>query len=190
MIVLACALVAPAHAGSDYRWHDRFFFGLGVGGVSSELDSEDSRALVLGYDVSYWHNDYFGLRLATESSSVADDWGLDVFGAVPLRYVQLYGGPHLGLRNAESVDDGVTGQLHLVLGVQAYLGRNGRLFLQLQDPPVDALRVSAHHADVLMAGLRWSPDFVHRARPLNKLDMIYVPMMLTFAIWGLSSASQ
>ena len=26
---------------------------------------------------------------------------LDVFGALPLRYVQLYAGPHLGLRNPE-----------------------------------------------------------------------------------------
>lgn len=190
-LALLCAIARPAHAGSDYRWHDRFFFGIGAGGVdTSTIDPAGGRELTFAYDVSYWHNDFFAMRAGIELSPYADDWGLDVFGAVPLRYVQLYAGPHLGLRNTRNVSNGVEGQLHLVIGVQGYLGRNGRLFLQWEDPPVDELRLGDQHADVVMAGLRWSPDVFHSARPTFKIDAVWLSMTLSLAVWGIASASQ
>jgi hypothetical protein len=193
-LALICALAGPASAGSDYRWHDRFFFGAGGGVVTLGVDQgvpEGTREGTYTFGISYWHDDYRGLRMSTSWSPFADAWGLDLLGAVPLRYVQLYAGPHLGLMNPEGHTTGVDLDVHLVLGAQVYLGRNGRLFVQWDDPPVDALRVVGDlHADALTAGLRWSPDFFHQARPLNKLDMVYTTMVVTFAVWGLASVSQ
>lgn len=102
--------------------------------------------------------------------------------AVPLRYVQLYAGPHIGFR---TVSDDTEGDIHLLAGAQLYLGRNWRLFAQCDDPP--GLRLGAHHATVVAGGMRWSPDFWKSARPVNKFDGVWWTVALTFVTWGIAS---
>src|SRR5688572_26116260 len=98
-LALVCLLSSPARAGSDYRWTDRFFWGVGFGVVQPMEEpppSEQRRRGAVDFEISYWWSDFVGARVALVGSDYAADWGLDLFGAVPLRYVQLYGGPHLG----------------------------------------------------------------------------------------------
>jgi hypothetical protein len=187
-IALVAASAAPARAGSDYRWHDRFFWGLSGGAVA--VAEGAPREGAGGFEVSYWPEDHVGVRIGWTSSAFADDWGVDLVAAVPLRYVQLYGGLHLGLRNVRGLDEGDDAVLYPLVGAQAYLGRNGRLFVEWVDAPVEPLRLGSLHADTISGGLRWSPDFFHRAHPLNKIDMVYCATWMTFLVWGIASAAQ
>jgi hypothetical protein len=110
--------------------------------------------------------------------------GVSMCCAVPLRYVQLYGGPHIGLRT--SFDD-TEWDVHLMVGAQAYLGRNVRLFVQLDDLPVEPTRLGPFHEYAVFGGLRWSPDYWKSMRPINKIDTVWWTMALTFVGWGVAS---
>jgi hypothetical protein len=193
MRVVAClalmAISSIAHAEGDYRPTDRFFWGIQGGAVVEEMASGPgvmgtSASGGFGFDISYWGNDFFALRMAWQHTSYADDWGLDVLGAVPLRYVQLYGGPHIGYRTASGDTEP---DVHLLVGAQAYLGRNVRLFAQLDDVAIDVARLGPFHRTAVYGGLRWSPDYWKSMRPVNKADTVWWTMALTFVCWGVAS---
>lgn len=190
LLVVLLSIPRVAMAGADFRATDRFYFGASAGAVVDEPARPDVPAVIhggWGFDISYWGSDFFAVRMAMQHSGYADDWGIEPLAAVPLRYVQLYGGPHFGLRTSFT-DTAMDG--HAVVGAQAYLGPKLRLFVQLDDVPLDALRFGPHHQYSVFGGMRWSPDFFHSARPANKFDSVWWTMSLTFVVWGLASLAQ
>jgi len=186
LVVLASS--ANAGAEGDYRPTDRFFWGVQGGAVLGEpmtgAGTETALYGGFGFDISYWGTDYFALRMAWQHTSYADDWGLDVLAAVPLRYVQLYGGPHIGFRTSYGDTEP---DLHALVGAQAYLGRNVRLFAQLDDVAIDVMRAGPFHRSAIVGGVRWSPDYWKSMRPVNKVDTVWWTMALTFVCWGVAS---
>jgi hypothetical protein len=184
VVLLACA-TRTTHAGGDNRPGDRFFFGL-AGGVTG--DASAAGAL----DTSYWPSDYVGMTFGASfagtnasgatPSSADTDLGSSVVLAVPLRYVQPYGGLWAGF--ARAVLNGKGTGLNLdyepVLGMNAYLSRNLRAYVQWRpivihagDPTMDA------SANVLVVGVRWSPDLFHSARTVNKVDAVWGTIALS-----------
>jgi hypothetical protein len=188
MIAASLGLAAPAAARGDYRPGDRFFWGMAAGQVDI-ADGGNHPSTVVAPEISYWPNDYFGGVMRVGISSHVADWGTLAVGAVPLRYVQPYAGVFLGFISLKE-EDGVDAHGHVVLGINAYLGRNLRLFVQWEDPKVAALRIGHAHVDTLIGGIRWSPDFYHSARVANKIDGVWWSMLATFAAWGIAVAAQ
>lgn len=176
MPLLLCTTRAAAEP--DYRPSDRFFFGVS-GGVA---DMPTGAAVPAGgYETSYWPNDYVGLSTVV-SLTAGDAYTYDVGGqlaiALPLRWIQPYGGAMAGWR---TTPDDVSARVHVFGGLNAYASRNVRLFVELRDPAITL--VGASHQPVVVAGLRWSPDWFHRARPVTKIDMVWWSTLLAVGLW-------
>lgn len=188
-VVLVC-VAGVAHAEGDNRPGDRFFFGL-YGG-STEGGGAG------GYEVSAWPNDYLGITAgtsvvtagqldATTPSSTTFEWGATVFGAVPLRYIQPYAGGWLGFARTslDGVGTGFHTDIHPVVGVNGYVTRNLRLYVQWR--PVTVHRgidgMDDPNTDLYAVGLRWSPDAFHRARTVNKIDLVWGSVTFSGLLW-------
>ncbi len=201
---IACVLCwsRGAPAQPDNRPGDRFFFGprIGIAGSSPDLVAPpgfDLGGLSVGYETSYWPNDYLGfgfdfqlVQIPANQDRPAGtniDLGLPLLVGVPLRYIQPYAGVWLGLAHTylDGVGLGVRAAWCPVAGVNGYLNRNLRLYLQWQSVSFD-YGVSAH-APLVTAGVRWSPDFFHRTRPVWKFQTVWWSLLGTFTMWGVSS---
>jgi hypothetical protein len=183
----------PASAQPDYRPSDRIFFGVGGGSAGLLGPSPEGAHAELVLEVSWWPNDFFGLMTDAHLSGFADDWGVTPVGALPLRYVQLYGGAFLGFRNEHEAATGrpprgVDRHAHLVMGMNGYVSRNLRVFVQWEDPPV--ARLGAVHRQAVIGGFRWSPDAWHQARPTNKIDFVVWMIDVVFLSWMVASVAQ
>jgi hypothetical protein len=186
-----CALISTrAAANPDHRPQDRFFFGLSFGSTANP-DMDGSYQPAVGYETSYWPNDWIGMgTLTTLSQSMTYDWGGELMIAAPLRYVQPYIGAHFGLRTATDRD--IAGRVDLFAGVNIYASRNLRVFGELRDIPDFDYRdlTGGTHEELVMAGLRWSPDWFHSARNITKIDTLWWSTVLTFTAWGVASLAR
>lgn len=192
-VVMLLSLSTRVSAEPDNRPGDRFFFGIGGGSAGLLGPSPEGAHAEVVAEVGWWPNDYFGLMTDTHLSSFADDWGVTPVGALPLRYVQLYGGAFLGFRNEHEAATGrpprgVDRHAHLVAGLNGYLTRNLRVFVQWEDPPV--ARLGAVHRQAVVGGFRWSPDAYHRTRTTNKIDLVVWTIDILFLGWVVASAAQ
>ena len=198
---------AFAYADPDNRPGDRFFFGLGLGmarGPTAQFDPpEFGGSLALAYETSYWPNDYFGFGIDLHVNWMSDqdtsitnlDLGLPVVVGVPLRWVQPYAGVWLGL-DRTYLDDG-TGNTtsgfrlatHPIAGLNGYLSRNLRAFVQWQSmtlrdcPSEDSSCRDTAFGQELIVGLRSSPDWFHRLRGSMKFQTLYSSLMATALAW-------
>lgn len=190
VLALVCGVATPALADGDGRVGDRFFFG-GYGGGTDGGGAG-------GYEVSSWPIDYLGITAGTSvvtagqldamtPSSTTFDWGFSLVGAIPLRYIQPYAGGWAGFARTSlaGVGTGFHMDFHPVAGVNGYVSRNLRLYVQWRP-------VTVHHGidgmtdpttDVFELGLRWSPDAFHRARAINKLDLVWGSVSLSCVAW-------
>lgn len=179
-LIAALALGAtPAAAEPDYRPSDRFFFGL-AGGISEADPMTTADYTPAGtYETSYWPTDYVGLStiVALARDDVYDAGAQLVLG-VPLRYVQPYAGVMAGWR---TTPDAVEPRVHAIAGLNVYASRNVRAFVELRDPELTL--VGADHAPSVVAGLRWSPDWFHRARTVSKVDTVWWSTLLAAGLW-------
>jgi hypothetical protein len=199
--VLCCAALAsaamPARGDGDDRPGDRFYFGL-YGGYTDGGGTG-------GYEVSWWPLDYLGVLGGTSVTlagpqtmgqgsgavSVPDssnfDWGLAVVGAVPLRYVQPYAGLWGGFQRSALAGNGT--DFHFayepVAGVNAYVARNLRLYVEWRQMPIQRGIDGAPdpRVDVFALGVRWSPDAFRQARGVNKVDLVWGTFMGSCLLW-------
>ena len=188
--VLGVACIAASMSGlpsaaaePDYRLSDRFFFGIAggagrAGGVDG-MTQVTSTVPVGVYETSFWPSDYVGLStvVAIVGPAVYDVGG-QVVVAVPLRWVQPYGGVMTGWRTTA---DDVASRVHLVAGINGYVNRNVRVFVELRDP--DVTLVGATHLSQVITGVRWSPDWFHSARRITKLDTVWWSTLLAAGRW-------
>ena len=177
LLAAASALAStPARADSDHRPQDRFFFGLSAG-ASVEGEARPAAA----YETSYWPSDWIGLgTVVSITGTDTYDLGGQLVLAVPLRWVQPYAGGVAGWR---TTPDDVSAQGYLLAGANGYLSRNLRLFVEVRD--VSSLRLmGGTHDGLVLAGIRGSPDWFHRARGVTKIDTIWWSVVLTCAVWG------
>jgi hypothetical protein len=177
LLTAACALGAPrAAADPDQRPQDRFFFGLSAG-----ASVEGERRPAAAYETSYWPGDWIGMgTVVSMNGTDTYDLGGELMLAVPLRWVQPYGGGVAGWR---TTPDQVTEQVYLFAGVNGYASRNLRVFVELRD--VESAHVmGGTHDGLILAGLRSSPDWFHRSRGVNKFDTIWWSALLSVAIWS------
>ncbi|HVV82491.1 MAG TPA: hypothetical protein VHE35_05400 [Kofleriaceae bacterium] len=180
VVAVTCAVGARASSAEpDYRPSDRFFFGIagGVGGLDAADGS--SYAPAGAYETTFYPTDYLGLStiVAIHDAHTCDAGGQLVL-AVPLRWIQPYGGAMAGWRTTA---DDVALRVHLVGGANVYASRNLRLFVELRDP--DVTLVGDSHEPAVLAGLRWSPDWFHRARRVTKVDTLWWSTLLAAGIW-------
>ena len=195
--VLLCAHVAAAEP--DNRPGDRFFFGFHAGSTDGGGAG--------GYEVSGWPNDYMGVLAgisiatagptATTIESTNLEWGAAFVGAIPLRYVQVYGGGYAGfgrtaLGGWKGEGTGFHTDFHPVLGVNGYVSRNLRLYIQWRPVTIhrDMENVEDPTTDLFTLGLRWSPDAFHRARTVNKLDLVWGSVTFSCVVWLFLNLSQ
>lgn len=182
-LAAVCALGATsARAEPDHRPPDRFAFGLALGTAVDEAPQAAG-----AFETSFWPNDWIGLGTRVSlSASHTYDVGGELMLAVPLRWVQPYAGVEGGLRTAAGE---VTRRVSLFAGMNAYASANLRLFVELRDlPQVDL--VGETHEPLVLAGLRHSPDWFHRARGVTKVDTVWWSVLLTAAIWGAATYAQ
>jgi hypothetical protein len=158
--------VVPPHA--DNRLGDRFFFGSRAGGTDAA-----AQQLMLGYETTFWPNDYFAIGVAVDISSSRADLSIPIVAAVPLRYVQIYAGIAPGSRAIDPI-----------AGANLYASRNLRLFLQWEP------WLWRNDEQLVVFGARWSPDAFHRARNINKVDLVWGSTLLTLAAWGIAHLAQ
>lgn len=162
---------------------------------------------LVAIETSFWPCDYaalgFDLQLATLPNPVENytplqlDLGLYAVLAVPLRYVQPYAGVRGGLRTVSLGGQGseVMPAIYPLAGLQIYAQRRLRVFVQWQYAPLDFsvlgsklhIRYADTSAQVLSAGLRYSPRFFHTARGALKFDLIWWSALLGVAAWGLGT---
>lgn len=162
---------------------------------------------MVAIDTSFWPCDYaglgFDLQLATLPSPVEKytplqlDLGLYAVLAVPLRYVQPYAGVRGGLRTVSLGGQGseVMPSVYPLAGLHIYAHRRLRVFVQWQYAPLDYtvlgsklhIRYADTGAQVLSAGLRYSPRFFHRGRGSLKFDLIWWSALFSVAAWGLGT---
>jgi hypothetical protein len=197
VVVVLCARVAGAEP--DNRPGDRFFFGI-YGGTTDGGSGG-------GYEVSAWPNDYMGitsgLSIATAGptsgtpNSTTFEWGAAVVGAVPLRYVQPYAGGYVGFARSalggwEGEGTGFHTDLHPVVGVNGYVSRNLRLYVQWRPVTIhrDMEGVDDPSTDFYTVGLRWSPDAFHRARSIKKVDLVWGSVTFSCLVWLFINLSQ
>lgn len=210
---------AVAHSQPDNRPSDRFFFGLGIGAVGGSEDRfnvpEEVGGLAVGYETSYWPNDYVGVGFdfhfsrtnesATTITATTIDLGLPLVVGLPLRWVQPYAGAWLGLERTyfyetasdTTTTDGFHKAIHPVAGLNGYLSRNLRVFLQWQglghrdsrcalsflaDPDCS----TSAFTQELLVGLRSSPDWFHKKRGRIKFQIVYWSVAATVLLWGLT----
>jgi hypothetical protein len=196
-VALLCTRLAAAE--SDNRPGDRFFFGI-YGGTTDGGSSG-------GYEVSAWPNDYIGIMAGTSFATAAPqemvpqsttlEWGGAFVGAVPLRYVQLYAGGYAGFARTaldgwEGEGTGFHSDLHPTVGMNGYVTRNLRVYVQWR--PVTIHRgmedVSDPTTDMYTLGIRWSPDAFHRARTVNKIDLVWGSVSFSCLLWLFINLSQ
>ena len=210
-----------ASARADYRAQDRFFFALytgmavgraesitlAAGSSTSTAQRQSGLGPLFGFETSYWPCDFAGVGLdvevftvpspAAEYTALTTDLGLLFVIAAPLRYVQPYAGIWGGLRVSwlGGQSSGVLPMVHPLAGLNFYVNRNIRLFLQWQYVPLD-YEISGSTAQVSYAGasthligtgVRWSPDFFHAARPALKFDLVWWSALFAVAAWGAAS---
>lgn len=193
---IVCWLAATAHADTDGRPADRFYFG--VYGAATNGGGAG------GYEVSAWPNEYIGIMAGTSittagqidstASSTTFDWGASVVASVPLRYVQPYAGGWIGFART-AVDGEGTGfhtDLQPVLGLNTYVSRNLRLYVQWRTVTVHKGMdgVSDPTTDVFALGVRWSPDAFRRARAANKIDLVWGSVTFSGILWLLINGFQ
>ena len=162
---------------------------------------------LVAIETSFWPCDYaalgFDLQLAILPTPVEKytplqlDLGLYAVLAVPLRYVQPYTGVRGGLRTVSLGGQGseVMPAIYPLAGLQIYAQRRLRVFVQWQYAPLDFsvlgsklhIRYADTSAQVLSAGLRYSPRFFHTARGALKFDLIWWSALLGVAVWGLGT---
>lgn len=162
---------------------------------------------LVAIETSFWPCDYaalgFDLQLAILPNPVENytplqlDLGLYAVLAVPLRYVQPYAGVRGGLRTVSLGGQGseVMPAIYPLAGLQIYAHRRLRVFVQWQYAPLDFsvlgsklhIRYSDTSAQVLSAGLRYSPRFFHTARGALKFDLIWWSALLGVAAFGLGT---
>ena len=190
MVVVVAALTARASASPDNRPQDRWFFGIS-GGAALQMDLDREHKAAFGYETSYWANDYFacGTLLTIMQGDIYDFSG-ELMAALPLRYIQLYGGAQIGWRTIPYHD--VAGRISAFAGANIYASRNLRLFGEVRDIP--QLEISAldggTHEEIVLAGVRWSPDAFHRARGVAKVDYVWWSTVLGFVVWGIATATR
>ncbi len=209
------ALSAVAHAEPDNRPGDRFFFGLGLGTVSGPTDRFVRPAapdgVAFSYETWYWPDDYFGFGLDLHLNRLSDadttitsvDLGVPIWVGVPLRWIQPYAGVWLGLDRTyfdspttANTTTGFRPAVHPLAGINCYLGRNLRLYLQwqslgLRDPscpegaPAGSDCGANAYAQEVLFGVRGSPDWFHDKRGRTKFQIIYWSALTTAILWGL-----
>jgi hypothetical protein len=199
VLVVVC-VGQSAGADPDNRPGDRFFFG-GYAGTTEGGGAG-------GYEVSAWPNDYIGILAgtsittagptATTADSVTLEWGGAFVGAIPLRYVQPYAGGYAGFARSalgggwDGEGTGFHSDLHPVIGMNGYVSRNLRLYVQWR--PVTIHRgmegVDDPTAGLTTVGLRWSPDAFHAARTVNKLDLVWGSVSFSCVVWLFLNLSQ
>lgn len=174
----ALLLAAPAAAEPDHRLSDRFFVGVG-GGVARASGGE--AVPVGGYETSFWPSDHLGLATVVAlvgGEAATYDVGAQLVLAVPLRWIQPYAGALAGWR---TTPDDVAARVHLLAGVNGYASRDLRVFAELRDPDITV--IGATHATQVVVGVRWSPDWFHRARPVTKVDAVWWSTLLAVGAW-------
>jgi hypothetical protein len=196
-----------AFADPDYRPQDRWFFGL-YGGAANTSKEDPAMPDIgaagpsFGYESSFWPDDFFGFGMNVELAdlprgagvpdAVMVDMGTPLLLAVPLRYIQVYGGGWVGLRNTfyDHESESVDFALHPIAGVNLYVGRNLRLFAQWQG--LDYLRPAEVGGDgqgsMIVSGLRWSPDAFHKLRVASKFQTVWLTTLFTVTTWAVTSA--
>ena len=162
---------------------------------------------VVAVETSFWPCDYaalgFDLQLATLPSPDSKytplqlDLGLYAVLAAPLRYVQPYAGVRGGLRTVSIGGQGseVLPTIYPLAGLNIYAHRRLRVFMQWQYAPLDYtvmgsklhIRYADSHAQILSAGLRYSPRFFHAGRGALKFDLIWWSALFSVAAWGLGT---
>ncbi|MCX5741901.1 MAG: hypothetical protein NT062_05300, partial [Proteobacteria bacterium] len=142
-LITTCTLGPRASANPDHRPQDRFSFGLSGG------TDVDGGTLAGMYETSYWPNDWIGLgTIVSVSTAETYDVGAELVLAVPLRWVQPYGGVEAGLRTTPT---DVAAQRYLFAGINAYASRNLRFFVEARDVPN---LMGGTHDELILAGLR------------------------------------
>ncbi len=216
LCLLASAPMAAAKP--DYRPQDRFFFAL-YGGAA--LGRAESIALsvgannftaqrpsgygpMFGFETSYWPCDFAAVGLDVEAFTVptpspqftalTTDLGLLLVLAAPLRYVQPYAGVWGGLRVSwlAGQSSSLLPMAHPLAGLNFYINRNLRVFLQWQYVPLDyqiagdkaQISYAGGSTHLLGTGVRWSPDFFHASRPAMKFDIVWWSALFAVAAWG------
>jgi hypothetical protein len=189
LALLVCGALGTARADDDGRPGDRFFFGM-FGGATDGGGAG-------GYEVSAWPNDYIGITAgtsvvtagptATTPESTGFEYGAMFVGAIPLRYIQPYAGGWGGFIRTALAGEG-TGfhtDLHPVLGVNAYVSRNLRLYVQWRPVTIhrDIEGMEDPDTDLYAVGVRWSPDAFHRAKSINKLDLVWGSVSFSALLW-------
>ncbi|MBP9086952.1 MAG: hypothetical protein KBG15_12595 [Kofleriaceae bacterium] len=188
VVVVASSMVGPGRAAAepDYRPSDRFFFGL-AGGAGRVADGDSVAGIPMAstsvpaaaYETSFWPSDYLGLStLVAMVGTDVYDVGGQVVVAVPLRWVQPYAGAMAGWRTTASA---VASRVHLVVGMNGYVNRNVRVYVELRDPEVTL--IGATHRPHVIAGVRWSPDWFHSARRITKFDTVWWSTLLAVGLW-------
>jgi hypothetical protein len=207
LVVLVWLVPTFAFADADNRPQDRFSFALSVSnatrgeaeGVGSPVDALSG----IGWETSYWPNDYFGiaydfeyLRIPTDDPGMAairqstnTGLGGSAVVAIPLRYVQPYAGVWAGLRyNFVNGDSrGVNPTLAPRAGLNIYVNRNLRFFAQWESVPLESDAMS-DRGNVVSVGARWSPDVFHRQRALTKFSAVWGFAAMSVGLWAISSA--
>lgn len=158
-------------------------------------------------ETSFWPCDYaalgFDLQLSTLPSPdekytpLQLDLGLFAALAIPLRYVQPYAGVRGGLRTVGLGGQGseVMPTISPLAGLNIYAGRRLRLFLQWQYASLDYavmgsklhIRYADTRAQIVSAGLRYSPRFFQAGRSALKFDLIWWSVLFSVAAWGLGT---
>lgn len=178
-LLAALGTTTDVAAEPDYRPSDRFFFGFAGGIGERDPMSTGAYAPTGSYETSFWPNDHVGLATiaAVAGDQIYDAGGQLVLG-VPLRWVQPYAGAMAGWR---TTPDAIRFRVHAIAGLNAYASRNLRVFVELRDPEITL--IGTDHAPSVVAGLRWSPDWFHRARTVTKIDTIWWSTLLAAGLW-------
>jgi hypothetical protein len=209
VILVSCVCLfgmapASAHAqsesvlGGDNRPEDRFFAGMSTGIASQSralatAPAIDDPATAVSLETTYWPNDYLtmGVSYDVETFAGGASTGFGTFGAlaVPLRYVQLYAGGWIGARYQVGGERDIDRVYHPLAGINVYARRNLRLFAQWQSIRLDA--DTDGRAQVVTAGLRWSPQWFHQLRRVDKLNAVWlsgVAMVVAFLGLGMQES--
>jgi hypothetical protein len=209
VVLIVVAIGGAAAADSDNRPQDRFSFGVSLSnatnsdgaGVGAPVDAVSG----IGYETSYWPNDYFGIgydfelvkipdgspvSMRTSRASTNTGFGASAVIAVPLRYVQPYAGVWAGIRYNFVEGDSFGGNRMYAprAGLNIYANRNMRFFLQWESIELEEDDYEGRVANVMSTGLRWSPDVFHRQRPVTKFTAVWTFLVASVGLWAASSA--
>jgi hypothetical protein len=194
---------------ADLRPGDRFFFGFYGGAALASAERQSVGTVVtalgpaVGWETAYLSNDFIGFGHDVEVMNVnlpdpRTTWTaqLGVFAtlSIPLRWIQPYVGGWAGLVtfSGDDVSSGAWAKLEPLAGLNVYLGRNVRAFVQWRpiEPRLDEetsrqyLRIGY---DEIVTGIRWSPDAFHEARGMDRFNAVWWSALASFLTWGLVS---